>query len=104
MNLHGGACSPPAPRLVSASSARPPTSRCLIPASLLVPAVCLFLPLFSCLTSELFCPPGHLIAPVMSSVEWSHGTISDRWVVILALVTPTSLGFVFLILITWEWP
>ena len=68
-----------------------------IPASLPVPTVCLLLPPFSCLTSELFCPPGHLITPVWPSVEGSHGTISQRWVVILPLVTPTSLGFVFLL-------
>ena len=89
---------------VPTSSACPPTSCCCIPASLPVPTVHLLLPPFSCLTSELFCPPGHLITPAWPSVEWSHGTISERWIVILPLVTPTSLGFVFLILITWEWP
>ena len=107
MNLRRGVCSQPTPLVPIRLLCLPTALCCPIPASVRVLTACLFLPrtsIFSSLTSKFFCPPGHLIVLVWSSVEWPHGTIRESWVVILALVTPTSLGFVFLLLIMWEWP
>lgn len=101
-------CPPQPTAVVHIRLLRLTPSCCPILASLLVPACCpsFLTQNFSlfCLTSELFCPLGRLIAPVCSSVEWSHGTIRERWVVVLSSVALASPGLVFLTHTTWEWP
>lgn len=51
---------------------------------------------FSCLTPDFCFPLEHLTVPACSSVEWFHGTIKERWVVIWAWLTLASLGLIFL--------